>query len=147
MRYWVGALPPGALGEALALARRVFMAFEAPEYPPEGVAEFLGYIEKEHIAGMLASGEMRIWCCRAGDRLVGVLAARGLHISLLFVEAAYHRQGIAKQLLAAMLEENRSLAPGAITVNASVYGLPAYRRMGFHEVGPEQEKKASASRP
>lgn len=147
MKYWVGSLPPGALNEALALVERVFMEFEAPEYPPEGVAEFLAYIEKGHIAGMLESGQMRLWCCRAGGRLVGVLAACGLHISLLFVDPAYHRQGIARQLLEAMLAAGREFAPGEVTVNASAYGLAAYRRMGFRETGSRQTKNGITFTP
>lgn len=139
MSYIIRPIDGERLPEALALVREVFMAFEAPEYPAEGVREFMDYIEHEHIADMMKAGELQMWGCLRDGRIVGMLACRGRHITLLFVSAAHHRRGIARRLLETMLGHLRSISPaGEITVNASPYGLDAYRRMGFCETDHEQ---------
>lgn len=139
MKYTITTLREGDLDEALALVRDVFMAFEAPDYTPEGVEEFMRYIEAKNIRNLMQSGELQLWCCHAQGKIVGVSACRGWHISLLFVAGAHHRRGIARQLLEAMLAHCRSLGPGGtFTVNASPYGLAAYRRLGFVATGHEQ---------
>lgn len=50
------------------------------------------------------------------------------HLNLLFVDPTAHRRGIARALLGALVATAR---PRAVTVNASAYAEPAYRRLGF----------------
>lgn len=126
------------LEEAMALVRRVFMAFEAPEYPPEGVEAFLDYIAMPGVQTLVDQGRLTVWSAQHATELVGVVAMRPpCQISLLFVDPAYHRQGIAKRLLAHALAAYRKDGE-PVTVHASPYALEAYRRMGFTETGPEQ---------
>lgn len=120
------------LDGALRLARRVFDRFEAPEYSPEGVQNF---------ADTLAQPEYResIHCYGAfdGSTLIGMLATRnaGAHITLFFVEEAYHRQGVGRMLFTAALADARG---NAMTVNSSPYAVEVYRRLGFIATRPEQ---------
>lgn len=138
MSYTVTPLRPEALGEALALVETSFTDFVALGYGPEGIGEFLRFIEYGNIRALYERGELTMWCCLSGGSIVGVLAARGAHISLLFVDAAHHRRGVARRLLDALLA---GLAPGAaVDVNSSPYGLAAYRRLGFRETGGEEVK-------
>ena len=133
---------PGRLEEALALVWRVFLAFEAPGYCEAGVEEFRRYIAPEDMRRRLAEGSLRMWVCRDGDAVAGVLAARPgspVHISLLFVDGQYHRQGIARALLERMAAIYRARGErGEITVNSSPYAVEAYRRLGFADTGPER---------
>ncbi len=126
-------LAPEETGAALALAWRVFMRFEAPDYRPEGVESFRRTIEDPSFAA-------RIRCYGAfdGDALAGMIATRseGSHIALFFVEEAYHRQGIGRRLFEAILPD----VPGdTVTVNSSPYAVPVYQRLGFTALQEEQE--------
>ena len=89
------------------------------------------------------SGEMVFFGAYESNRLVGVVAMRsGFHVSLLFVEKAYQRRGVAWRLLrravAYCVEQNVKLRH--ITVNASPNGVPAYLAMGFYPMSEEQKK-------
>lgn len=120
------------LEQALELARRVFFEFEAPDYPEEGVASFLSALrDPEYLAALTLYGAF------VDDALIGTLATRntGEHIALFFVDPAYHRQGVGRQLFTLAAADNVS---GRITVNASPYALEIYRRLGFHETASEQ---------
>ena len=124
---------------ALDLVWRGFLKFEAPDYPAEGLQEFRDYLAPLEMAARLSSGALLFWGCFVGETLGGVLALRPPgHISLLFVEEAYHRQGLARRLLGAAVEEARNQGAREMTVNASPYGHAAYLRLGFSDTGPEE---------
>src|SRR5574344_2756215 len=87
---------------ALALAMRVFMQYEAPEYSAEGIRSFHDSLNNAEYTGQLC-----IYGVWSSDGLCGVLATRngGSHIALFFVEANCHRQGIGWQLFALALAD------------------------------------------
>lgn len=74
-------------------------------------------------------------------RPVGYLEMRGRgaardpngrdHITLLFVDLDFQRQGIARQLLAKAIELARACGHPDITINASRHAKPIYARLGF----------------
>jgi len=106
----------------------------------EGFRKFVAPMDDAFFDRVFA-GEMRTWCLYRKGRLAGVLSMRDVsHIKLLFVREDFHRQGVARALLQAALDELAPLSPPEITVNASPYALPAYRRLGFVETGPQQAK-------
>ena len=129
---------------AMALALEVFMQFEAPDYPPEGVETFKkdivenpGYLEKAR------QGACPIYGAFDGEQIVALMGMRSnkTHINLVFTKKEYHRKGIARAifryLLQDVLKENPSLE--ALTLNSSPYGLPFYMAMGFIPLSEEQE--------
>lgn len=133
--YSIRSVKDMELQDALALVWRVFREFEAPEYSAEGIEEFRRYIQPDSIRVCQAEG-LRLWGSFDGERINGVIAVRPpAHVSLLFVDRDYHRQGIARRLMDTALSgfQQESVA----TVHASPYGLEAYRRLGFAESGPE----------
>lgn len=120
--------------ETKALIKKVFMRFEAPDYSEEGVAHFMKYLD-EKLPKEIAADQVKLWCGKKNQRICGVLAVRlPAHIALLFVDEAYHRQGIAKKLYQAMQSE---LAPEQLTVNSSPYAVPIYHKLGFRLNGEE----------
>lgn len=131
------ALSPGdpRLLPALDLVWRVFQEFEAPDYSPEGIEEFGAYIRPDNIRQGLETGALRLWVRLEGEGVVGVLATRGCHISLLFVDASFHRRGIARALYQGALAQ---LGCREVTVHSSPYAQEAYRRLGFVPTGEEQ---------
>lgn len=119
------------LPAALSLVWRVFLEFEAPDYPPAGVDAFRRILgDDEYIS------QLRLYGAFDGTELAGVLAMREpQHISLFFVDADYHRRGIGTRLFRRMKKDYDSQR---FTVHASPYALPFYRSLGFRETDCEQ---------
>ena len=114
----------------MALCWRVFLQFEAPDYPPEGVAAFQSYIEDaETVDALTVLGAFD------NGALTGVLGAEGNHVALFFVDPAYHRRGVGRALMARLLEDRRT---EALTVNAAPYAVEIYHRLGFRPTDRER---------
>lgn len=129
----VQLLPSTNVLNALDLARRVFLQFEAPEYPPEGIETFCTFLENPD-----AISALRLYGAFEKDVLVGMLATRGedgSHIALFFVETAWQGQGVGRALFA---EARRNCASNRMTVNASPYAKTIYEHLGFTAVTGEQ---------
>ncbi len=120
--------------EALALCRRVFDEFVAPDYTREGRDTFYRVTEEENNIIGWQTGEYAFYGAFSNDKIVGTAASRknGSHIMLLFVDKAYHRRGIAAKLVKAIIRDS---ATERLTVNASPYAMAAYERMGFVSTG------------
>lgn len=118
------------LSAAMDLCWRVFLEFEAPDYPLEGVEAFHAYIsDSEQVKYLTVFGAWE-------DRhLLGVLAAEGSHIALFFVDPAFHRQGIGRRLFQACLTEG---GWARVTVHSSPYAVEVYRHLGFSASAEEQ---------
>ncbi len=124
---------------AAALVQRVFEAFVAPDYPPEGVETFCDYLDHIRTLDAAAPCAECLWGYFEDGELAGVLAARELsHICLLFVSAEHHRKGIARALFSVLRQQAKEAGVECITVNASRYGLPAYEKLGFVATGEEE---------
>ena len=129
--YPVRRLAPEEIPAALELCWRVFLEFEAPEYPAEGVAAFRASLDDDE-----RTRRLRFYGAFDGETLVGVLCMRSpQHIADFFVDAAYHRRGIGRKLFAAM---RRDYAHQAFTVNSSPCAVEFYRRLGFVPTDTEQ---------
>ncbi|MDD3253007.1 MAG: GNAT family N-acetyltransferase [Lachnospiraceae bacterium] len=120
------------LPEALSLVWEVFLEYEAPDYPKEGVDEFYKSIHDQDYLSRL-----RVYGAFLEDDLVGMIAVRneGTHIALFFVKGRWHRQGIGMELFRAVIRQNTS---GNMTVNASPYAVPVYHKLGFYDTDVEQ---------
>lgn len=140
---------------AMALAWRTFLHFEAADYTPQGVDSFLDFISDTTLNRMFIMGNYRLFVAveketkkndgtqiGVEEKIVGLVSLREVnHISLLFVDEKYHKQGIGRALVnyaAAYLYEEK----GKIfcTVNAAPYAVGFYEKIGFHAVKPEESK-------
>lgn len=117
---------------AVALALRVFQAFEAPDYSAEGAATFSGSLHDERYLSALC-----LYGAFLGEELAGMLATRsgGTHIALFFVEGRYHGRGIGRALLEAA---RRDCPGGRLTVHAAPFAVPIYHHLGFHDTDAER---------
>lgn len=117
---------------ALRLVWEVFLQYEAPIYPQEGIESFRSFLGDRKTLDTL-----EFFGAFCGGQLRGVLAASDhcSHICLLFVDARYHRQGIGKSLWQYMRERGTGRC---VTVNASPYGVAFYRKMGFRDTDTQQ---------
>lgn len=129
---------------AMSIAWRTFLKFEACDYTPEGVSNFYKFVTDEVLHRMFLMGEYQVFgAFEEKKHMVGMLGLRSRsHISLLFVEEAYHRQGIARSLMTYVFEYLLSEVGGvaAVTVNSSPYAVGFYHRLGFRDLQPEMEK-------
>lgn len=136
------AMEKGDEKEISQLVQRVFEKFVAPDYTTEGFTTFMQFINPATIYSRNFRGNSYTLVCRAGDRIVGILEVQGWkHILLLFVDGDFHGRGIAKEMMRRVLELCRDKGEtDTITVNASPYGEPIYRRLGFIPVSPQTVK-------
>lgn len=126
---------------AMGIAWRTFLKYEADVYTPEGVRNFYKFVTDEVLHRMFLMGEYQVFGAYEGDgHMVGMLGLRNRnHISLLFVEEAYHRQGVARSLMQYVFEYLLSEVGGvsAVTVNSSPYAVGFYHKLGFKDLQPE----------
>ena len=129
--YPVRRLAPEEIPAALELCWRVFLEFEAPEYPEEGVAAFRASLDDRE-----RTRRLNFYGAFDGEVLVGVLCMRPpQHIGGFFVDAAYHRRGIGRRLFEAMRQDYEAQV---FTVHSSPYAVEVYRRLGFVPTDREQ---------
>ncbi len=119
------------------------MQFEAPIYPEEGIENFKrDMIYNEEFIQNCKNEICPLYIAFDGDNMVGVGAMRKnrTHISLLFVKQEYQRNGIASELVRALINDSKAHIEelSEITVNASPYGLPFYYKIGFKPLDDEQ---------
>ena len=109
---------------AMELAWKVFLKYEAPDYSKDGIKEFQKAInDKEFINNLEIFGAFK------DEELLGIIAIRNKnHISLFFVDERYHKQGIGRKLYNYACSINKD---GYFTVNSSPYAKKVYEHLGF----------------
>lgn len=132
------------LNQALDLVYKVFMEFEAPDYPAEGVESFVNdIIKNEGFKEGCIIGKFRMYGAFDADNIVGIMTMRKeSHVMLAFVDAERHKQGVGRKLFEHILNEivldNPTITD--ITVNSSPYAVGFYKKLGFIETDDLQEK-------
>lgn len=128
--------------DAMALAWRTFLRFEADIYTAEGIRHFEDFITDTTLHRMFLLGAYQMFVALNHNRIVGMITLRNAsHISLLFVDEKYHRQGIGRALIEYLREYLLSEAGvDRVTVNAAPYGVAFYHKLGFRDLRPEEEK-------
>ena len=129
--------------EAMGLAWKTFLEFEAGDYAPEGIRSFEDFISDTGLKRMFLSGDYQMMVAWSKGRMVGMITLRNeTHISLLFVEKSSHRQGIGRALIGKMADYARKrFGADCLTVNASPYGVLFYHKLGFKDLGPQQRRE------
>ncbi len=125
--------------EAMALAWRTFQKFEAHEYSPEGVKNFLDFISDNGIRKMFMINEYHMWVALDGNQIIGLISLRSQkHISLLFVDEKYHMQGVGRALMEQLWKYLREKNILFCTVHSSPYAVEFYHRLGFKDLDSEK---------
>lgn len=128
--------------EAMGLSWKTFLEFEADIYTPEGVRSFEDFITDSGLRRMFVMGAYQMIAAFDQGKMIGMITLRNeMHISLLFVDSSYHRQGIGRALVRRMADYVKTeLGKKRLTVNASPYGVEFYHRLGFKDLGPEKQQ-------
>lgn len=126
--------------DAMALAWKTFLRFEADVYSPEGVKNFENFITDSTLYRMFVIGTYQLFVAVDQGSVVGMITLRDLtHISLLFVDEKYHRQGIGRALMKYLTNYLLTeIGVDRVTVNASPYGVGFYHKLGFRDIRPEE---------
>lgn len=140
--FQVRKAQPDDWENAMELAFRTFLKYEAKEYGPEGIRNFAEFVTDESLKKMFLQGNYLMFVAVEGEKIIGLISLRsGNHISLLFVDDKYHRRGVGtalvKYLQSYMLFYTKQ---ERLTVNAAPYGIPFYHRIGFKDTGLETKK-------
>lgn len=125
---------------ALHLVWEVFAEEVAPQYTPEGVAEFQDFIKYEHLLPMIQNGGISFFGAFEGPELCGTLGllADG-HIALFFVRRHWQRRGIGRMLFQAAYNYGAQvLGVRKLTVRSAPSAVEIYRRLGMQQAGEEQ---------
>lgn len=128
--------------DAMALAWRTFLKFEADVYTPEGVRNFENFITDSTLHRMFVMGAYQMFVALDGKKIVGMITLRNnAHISLLFVDEKYHKQGIGRALIQYLANYLLTeVQVSRVTVNASPYGVGFYHKLGFRDLRPQEQK-------
>ena len=128
--------------DAMTLAWKTFMQFEADIYTDEGIRNFEDFITDTTLHRMFLMGVYQMFVALDKNRIVGMITLRNAsHISLLFVDEKYHRRGIGRALIEYLREYLLSEAGiSKVTVNAAPYGVAFYHKLGFQDLRPEEER-------
>lgn len=127
----------------MGIVWRTFLKFEAPDYSKEGIKSFQDFITDPVLHRMFILGEYQIFVAVCKGKILGMISLRDrTHISLLFVDKQYHKQGIGRELVDYLKHYMQTeLYEGKITVNASPYGLGFYHKLGFYDTDMEQVRQ------
>ena len=149
---WLMVCP---LGDSLGLAVRQLTPGDVPRFIEMRIAQLveegacaavdLRPALTDYYARHLADGSFLAWLAVDGERIVatggisivekppyyGCPTGRIGLISSMFTDAAYRRQGIARDLLCRLVDEARRRGCGAVQITASDAGVPLYENLGF----------------
>jgi len=134
---------PADVPAAAAVLRRAAETFVLHESSPEDAAAFLAEHDAAGLRRNLDAGFV-YHAAVADGVLAGFIGVRGsTHVYHLFVDAPYHRRGIARALwlaarAAALAGGGDAGHAGIFTVNASNVSVPFYESLGFERTAPMQ---------
>ncbi len=137
--------------DARAIARLIepaFARFIAPELGEVGRVAFRLFVTEKALRHRLEQGAVA-FRATLDHALAGYAELRGRngrvdgidHLALLFVDVDLQGRGVARHLLETVKEHVAAADPPVadLTVNASAYAVPAYRRLGFRPTGGASE--------
>lgn len=128
---------------AMKLAWETFLIFEAQEYGEEGIESFRDFISDQWLKNMFLKGEYQMMVALHEKKIIGFISVRNKsHISLLFVDKEYHKQGIGSRLIETMGEYLiTEVGVDYMTVDSAPYALEFYHKLGFWDLAPQQTKQ------
>jgi GNAT superfamily N-acetyltransferase len=139
------------LNDATAISQLVYSLsakYIVSDLAETGARNLLSSMEPSAIASYLSS-EYRYHVAEDEGSIVGVVATRdNKHLYHLFVAESHQRRGLARVLWCVAWEACVVAGnPGEFTVNSSQYALPFYEKLGFIQIGPEENRRCVISIP
>jgi predicted GNAT family N-acyltransferase len=138
-----GNLKETEIKEVSVLIEKLFKEFIDPDYGQVGKDTFLEYVSVGQIRERFQKENHIFLTAKDKDKIVGIIELRDFnHISLLFVDQVYHRQGIASMLLKKAVKLCLKVKPKLeeVEVNSSPYAEHIYEKLGFVKTEDKQEQ-------
>ena len=126
---------------AMKMIWRTFLEFDGKDYTQEGIRNFFDFITDDDLYVAFLKGEYQLMVALDRGRIIGAGSIRNRnHLSLLFVEGAYHRKGIGSTILMRLCDYlRREAGERYMSLKAAPYAVDFYIKHGFHMVQPEEE--------
>lgn len=126
---------------AMKMIWRTFLKFEGKEYTREGIKNFFDFITDDDLHAAFLRGEYRLMVALDGETVIGAGSIRSRnHLSLLFVEEAYHRRGVGSAILLKLCDYlEKEAGERFMSLKAAPYAVDFYRKLGFMVIRPEEE--------
>ncbi len=126
---------------AMTMIWRTFLKFEGQDYTEEGIQNFFEFITDDTIYRSFLLGTYQMLVALDGGKIIGAASIRNrTHLSLLFVDEDYHRQGVGSSLmnqLCQYLKEEEG--ENYMSLKAAPVAVEFYKKLGFRIVSPEEE--------
>lgn len=126
---------------AIKMIWQTFIKYEGRIYSKEGIDNFFEFITGEELYVSFLKGEY--WLMVALDKgdIIGAGSVRNRnHLSLLFVDDAYHRRGIGSTILRKLCHYlEKEAGERYMSLQAAPGAVNFYRKQGFRAVRPEIE--------
>lgn len=135
MKYDVRWAKREEWNEAMRVVWRTFERFNAKDCSKEGAAYFQSFLFNEELKQAFYVGRYQLMVALDGARVIGVGSLRNVnHLSLLFVDEAYHLQGVGRAILEVLCTYLRDeVGEHRMTLTASPYAKEFYQKLGFVE--------------
>lgn len=126
---------------AMRMIWRTFMEYDSSDYTQEGIKNFFDFISDDDLFVAFLRGNYQLMVALDGDKIIGAGSLRNRnHLSLLFVDGAYHRLGVGKAILDALCHYLRDEAGEKfLSVKAAPFAIGFYKKEGFTQIGQEEE--------
>jgi GNAT superfamily N-acetyltransferase len=125
--------------QILTLVRKVFDEYCSGDCDQFGVKVFYDFIEDYHFIERNKSNSITFTAWKDNE-LAGMIEMRDFnHVCLLFVDQKFQGKGIARELFRSATETARLNGSRQIDVNASLYSVPVYEKLGFRKTGEVEE--------
>ncbi|MBO5336364.1 MAG: GNAT family N-acetyltransferase [Lachnospiraceae bacterium] len=124
---------------AMKMIWKTFLKYEGEDYTEEGIRNFFEFITDDDLYVSFLKGDYQMMVALDKERVIGAASVRSCnHLSLLFVDEEYHRQGVGRTLMSRMCEYLKQEAGERyMSLNAAPYAVNFYRKLGFQAVRPE----------
>jgi len=140
MKYVIKKVKYKDLDEAFSLIHKTFLEFIAPDYSSEGIEAFKYYfIENDKFKLLFKTGMQFMYGSYVKNKIIGVISISiHNHISCVFVDKEYHRQGVATNLFNYIISVEKEKGVNRIALSASPYAIPFYHSLGFVDTNIKQ---------
>lgn len=126
---------------AMQMIWRTFLRYDGKDYTEEGIKNFFDFITDNELYAAFLRGEYQMMVALVEGRIIGAGSLRNKnHLSLLFVDGAYHRKGIGSTILIRLCNYlEQEMGERYMSLKAAPYAVDFYRKLGFQTVRPEEE--------
>ena len=138
--YEIRWASPQEWKDVMTFVWKAFLQSEDKKCTEEGKNSFYRFIADRELRDSFYQGDYPVLIATVRNVIAGVAAIRyHNHLSLLFVDESFYRQGIGKALLTAAIQYVRDTGERYMSLQATSDAVNFYRKLGFRSIRPEEE--------